>query len=107
MVLVELIVAATVGWGLWTLRRETLAGELQALASLSAAMAVQADSTLGVADAILGATRAELGDGLLDPASAGAHDFLRARADALPLFRFMLIVDAEGRRLASVASHLD
>lgn len=101
VVLVELIVAATVGWGLWTLRRETLAGELQALASLSAAMAVQADSTLGVADAILGATRAELGDGLLDPASAGAHDFLRARADALPLFRSMLIVDAEGRRLAS------
>ena len=101
VVLVELVVAATVGWGLWTLRRETLAGELQALASLSAAMAVQADSTLGVADAILGATRAELGDGLLDPTSAGAHDFLRARADALPMFRSMLIVDAEGRRLTS------
>lgn len=101
VVLVELVVAATVGWGLWTLRRETLAGELQALASLSAAMAVQADSTLGVADAILGATRAELGDGLLDPASAGAHDFLRARADALPMFRSMVIVDAEGNRLAT------
>ena len=101
VVLVELVVAASVAWGLWTLRRETLAGELQALGSLSAAMAVQADSTLGVADAILGATRAELGDGLLDPASAGASEFLRARADALPMFRSMLIVDAEGRRLAS------
>jgi len=47
VVLVELIVAATVGWGLWTLRRETLASELQALASLSAAMAVQADRHAG------------------------------------------------------------
>jgi PAS domain S-box-containing protein len=101
VVLVELVVAATVGWGLWMLRRETLASELRSLASLSAAMAVQADSTLGVADAILGATRAELGDGLLDPASASAHDFLRARASALPLFRSLLIVDAEGQRMAS------
>ncbi|MEX8494161.1 MAG: hybrid sensor histidine kinase/response regulator, partial [Sphaerotilus sp.] len=101
VVLVELVVAATVGWGLWMLRRETLDSELRTLASLSAAMAVQADSTLGVAEALLGATQAELRDGLLDPDSVGAHDFLRARAAALPLFRTLVIVDAEGRRLAS------
>jgi len=101
VVLVELIVAASVVWGLWMLRRETLASELRTLASLSAAMAVQADSTLGVAEALLGATQAELRDGLLDPNSVGANDFLRARAAALPLFRRLVIVDAQGQRLAS------
>jgi PAS domain S-box-containing protein len=101
VVLVELVVAASVVWGLWMLRRETLASELRTLASLSAAMAVQADSTLGVAEALLGATQAELRDGLLDPNSGGAHDFLHARAAALPLFRRLVIVDDQGRRLAS------
>ena len=58
VLVVELLIAAMVVYGLWALRRQTLNGELGMLASLSAAMAAQADGTLDVADATLRATRA-------------------------------------------------
>ncbi len=101
VIVAELLLAATVAYGLWALRRQTLAGELRTLGSLSAAMAAQADATLAVADAALRATRAELADGLLAPASASTQAFLRTRIASLPEFRALVIADAQGQRLAS------
>ena len=100
VVLVELIVAATVGYGLWALRRQTLDGELRMLGSLSAAMAAQADGMLDLADAVLRATRTELADGLLQPGSEAAQALLHSRAAALPKFQSLAVVDAQGRRVA-------
>lgn len=96
---VEAIVAVLVVYGLWALRRQTLDDELRKLASLSAAMAAQADSTLGTADATLRATRAELAGGLLLPGTPDSHALLRARAAALPGFRALSVIDAQGLRL--------
>ncbi|KQP22466.1 ATP-binding protein [Pseudorhodoferax sp. Leaf267] len=101
VVLVELIVAALVAYGLWALRRQTLEGELRMLGSLSAAMAAQADGMLDVADAVLRATRTELADGLLQPGTEAADALLRSRAAALPQFRSLEVVDAQGALLAS------
>jgi PAS domain S-box-containing protein len=101
VLVVELIVAAAVALGLWTLRRQTLDGELRMLASLSAAMAAQADGTLAVADATLRATREELSEGLLAPGGRTIDDILRARVSALPTFRALVVVDAQGARIAS------
>jgi PAS domain S-box-containing protein len=101
VLVVELVVAAAVGLGLWTLRRQTLDSELRMLASLSAAMAEQADATLAVADAALRATRDELSEGLLVPGSKTADVLLRARAAALPRFRALTIFDAQGLPVAT------
>ncbi len=101
VVLVELLMAALVTYGLWDLRRQTLQSELHTLGSLSAAMAAQADSTLEVADAVLRATRAELGTGLLSVDESDAHALLVARAAALPQFRSLTILDDQGLRVAS------
>ena len=101
ILVVELVVAILVAYGLWTLRQQTLKGELRSLSALSAAMASQADSTLMVADTVLRATRSELNGGLLAPSGNATHALLRARAAALPQFRALRIVDAQGARLAS------
>ncbi len=101
VLLVVSIVAAIVVYGLWALRRQTLDGELRMLASLSAAMAAQADGTLGVAEAVLRATRAELVDGLLPPGTETAHALLRSRVTALPKFKVLAVIDAHGMRLAT------
>ncbi len=101
VLVVELVVAAAVALGLWTLRRQTLDSELRMLASLSAAMAEQADATLAVADAALRATRDELSEGLLVPGTGTADALLRARAAALPRFRALTIFDAAGSPLAT------
>ena len=100
VVLVELIVAAMVVYGLWALRRQVLDSELRTLGSLSAAMATQADGTLDVADAVLRATRTELVDGLMQPGTAAADALLHARVAALPKFHALLLFDADGRRVA-------
>lgn len=97
----ELLVALAVALGLWTLRQQTLGSELRNLASLSAAMAAQADSTLDVAEAALRATRDELAGGLLVPGSAETQALLHARAAALPKFRALTVFDAQGLRIAS------
>ena len=60
VLLVELVVAALVVYGLYALRTQTLNSELRMLGSLSAAMAADADGTLDVADVVLRATRTEL-----------------------------------------------
>ncbi|MDR3371337.1 ATP-binding protein [Rhodoferax sp.] len=101
VVLVELLMAALVAYGLWDLRRQTLQSELRTLESLSVAMAAQANSTLEVADTVLRATRAELGTGLLAVDDREAHALLVARAAALPQFRSLNILDDQGMRVAS------
>jgi PAS domain S-box-containing protein len=101
VLIVELVIAAAVALGLWTLRRQTLDSELRMLASLSAAMAEQADATLAVADAALRATRDELVEGLLVPGTQTADALLRARAAALPTFRALTIFDAQGLPVAT------
>ena len=101
VLVVELLVAAMVVYGLWALRRQTLESELRMLASLSAAMATQADATLDVANAALLATRAELAEGLIQPGSEATRAFLRARAASLPQFRALTLVDAQGMRIAT------
>lgn len=101
VLVVELLLALAVVVGLWTLRRQTLDSELRNLASLSAAMAAQADGSLDLADAALRATREELAQGLLRPGDEAAHAFLRARAVALPRFRALAIVDEQGLPVAS------
>lgn len=101
VVLVELLVAAMVVYGLWALRRQTLDGELRMLGSLSAAMATEADGMLDVADAVLRATRTELADGLVQPGTAAAQTLLHSRAAALPKFRSLAVIDAQGNRVAS------
>jgi signal transduction histidine kinase len=100
MLAVELVVAALVVCGLWALRRQTLNSELAMLAALSAAMAAQADSTLDVADAALRATRAELEQGLLVPGTEAGHALLRTRTAALPKFKALVVLDAQGLRVA-------
>jgi PAS domain S-box-containing protein len=101
VMVVELLIALAVVLGLWTLRQQTLGSELRNLASLSAAMAAQADGTLDVAEAALRATRDELAGGLLVPGSAETHTLLHARAAALPKFRALTVFDAEGLRVAT------
>jgi signal transduction histidine kinase len=101
VLVVELLIAGTVVYGLWALRRQTLNGEMGMLASLSAAMVAQADSTLDVADAALRATRTELGQGLLVSGTDAAHVLLRARVAALPKFLSLTVLDAQGRRVAT------
>ena len=101
VLVVELLIAVMVVYGLWALRRQTLNSEMGMLASLSAAMAAQADSTLDVADATLRATRAELGQDLLVPGTDAAQALLRARAAALPTFRALTVLDAQGMPVAT------
>ena len=101
VLVVELIVGLAVVFGLWALRQQTLDSELRNLASLSAAMAAQADGTLDVADAALRATRDELSSGLLVPGSSAAHALLRARTAALPTFRALFVIDANGMLVAT------
>ena len=101
MLVVELVVAAAVAFGLWALRQQTLDGELRMLASLSAAMAEQADGSLAVADAALRATRDELSHGLLVPGTEAADALLHARATALPGFRALTVFDAQGSPVAT------
>ncbi len=99
MLVVELLIAIMVVYGLWALRRQTLYSEMGMLASLSAAMAAQADSTLDVADAALRATRDELSQGLLVPGTDAAHSLLRARAAALPKFKALTVLNEKGIRV--------
>ncbi len=93
---VELLVALAVAFGLWSLRRQTLDGELRMLASLSAAMAAQADGTLDLAAATLRTTLDEQAGGLLQAGSAASQALLHQRAAALPRFRALRLVDAGG-----------
>ena len=76
--MIELIVVIAVAYGLWTLRHQTLDAELRVAASLSAAMAEQAEGTLDVANAVLHATQAELTEGLLVPEAETANAWLGA-----------------------------
>ena len=101
VLLVELIVVIAVAYGLWTLRHQTLDAELRVAASLSAAMAEQAEGTLDVANAVLHATQAELTEGLLVPEAETANAWLAARLAALPQFTRLAIFDAQGVQLAS------
>jgi signal transduction histidine kinase/ActR/RegA family two-component response regulator len=100
VLLVELVVAAMVAYGLYALRRQTLEGELRTLGSLSAAMAADADGTLDVADVVLRATRTELANGLLRPERAGDQAVLAARLAALPRYQALTVFGAGGQRLA-------
>ncbi|MDP4299990.1 ATP-binding protein [Leptothrix discophora] len=97
----EAAVALLVAGGLWTLRAQTLEAEMRTLGALAGAIAAQADSTLGTADAVLRATRAELGDGLVDPAHASLHELLKARVAALPRVRALSVLDAQGHIVAT------
>ncbi|BAL96518.1 ATP-binding protein [Rubrivivax gelatinosus] len=100
VLLVELLVAAAVALGLWTLRRQTLDAEQRHLSSLAGAMAAQAEATLDAAGAALMATRDELAEGLLTPGTRSADALLRARIAALPRFRSLVVVDRGGQVLA-------
>ena len=99
VLLVELVVAALVVYGLYALRTQTLNSELRMLGSLSAAMAADADGTLDVADVVLRATRTELANGLLQPADPSAGALLAARLAALPPYQALTVYDAEGQRV--------
>ncbi len=101
VLLVELLVAAMVVYGLWALRSQALDGELRMLASLSAAMAAQADGSLALAASTLHATTLELANGLIVPGSPQARDILRRRMSGMPMFRALLVLDADGREVAS------
>ncbi|MFT3816135.1 MAG: ATP-binding protein [Rubrivivax sp.] len=101
LLVVEALVALSVALGLWALQRQTLDAELRNLASLSAAMAAQAEGTLDLAAATLRATRDELASGALTPGTANAQALLRARAAALPQFRALRLFDEQGLRVAS------
>ncbi|WP_232540058.1 ATP-binding protein [Azohydromonas aeria] len=98
---VSLLIAAWVAFGLLALRQQAMNSELRTLDALSAALAAQADGTLTVAETALRATADGLGSGALVPGSREAQDTLRARASALPMFRELLVLDAEGREVAS------
>ncbi|MFT3720650.1 ATP-binding protein [Pseudorhodoferax sp.] len=101
VLLLEALILAAVGWGLWMLRQQSLDGEMRRLASLAAALSAQADAALDVADATLRATRGELAGGLIVPGSAGAQAVLHARMAALPQFRALAVLDTAGRVVAS------
>jgi len=101
LLLAELLVAAAVVLGLWTLRRQTVDAELRHLASLAGAMAAQADATLDAANAVLQASRDELAQGRWAPGSAAAEGLLRARIAGLPRFRALVLADERGAPLAS------
>ena len=101
LLLAELLVAAAVVLGLWTLRRQTVEAELRHLSSLAGAMAAQADATLDAAGAVLQASRDELAQGLLQPGGAAAEGLLRARIAGLPRFRALAVVDEGGARVAA------
>jgi PAS domain S-box-containing protein len=107
VIVVELLAAAAVAYGLWALRRQTLDGELRMLASLSASMAAQADSTLDASVAALQATRAELAQGRLVPGADSTAALLRSRAAALPKLRALTVFDAQGRALATTGEAVD
>ena len=96
-----LVLAVAVGFGLWLLHHQALDAELRMLDSLAAAMAAQADGTLDVAGGALRATRDALRTGQLVPGSASAQAMLHARTPALPQFQALVVVDRQGRLLAS------
>ncbi len=102
----ELAVALLVAAGLWTLRAQTIEAEQRTLSALADAVAAQADSTLGTADAVLRATRTELGDGLVRPGQANVHELLRARVAALPRVRALSVLDEHGQLVATSRSPL-
>lgn len=109
---VSLLIAAWVAFSLLTLRQQSLESELRMLDALSSALAAQADGTLAVADTTLRATVDELAGGAIVPGSPHAQETLRTRASALPMFRKLLVLDAQGLEVAAsnrpvlaVASH--
>ncbi len=101
LLLAEVLVAAAVALGLWSLRRQTLDAELRHLSSLAGAMAAQADATLDAANAVLQVTRDELARALLVPGTPTADALLRERIAGLPRFRSLAITDAAGDRIAT------
>ncbi|MBV8036539.1 ATP-binding protein [Roseateles sp.] len=101
VIVLEVLVALVVAGALWALRQQTLRSELATLASLSAAMAAQADGVLDIANATLETTRQELSKGMLVPQSYDTHGLLQARVAGLPKFRALGIVDAQGMRVAT------
>lgn len=101
LLVAELLVALAGAAGLWTLRTQTIDAELRTLASLSHAMALQADRTLGVADAVLRSTREELAHGLITPGLPAVDELLSSRIRPLDDFRALTVFDAQGRRIAS------
>ncbi|MDQ5898741.1 MAG: hypothetical protein QG612_2827 [Pseudomonadota bacterium] len=101
LLVAELLVALAGAAALWTLRTQTLEAELRTLVSLSRAMALQADRTLGVADAVLRSTREELAHGLITPGLPAVDELLSARILPLDDFRALTVFGAQGQRLAS------
>ena len=101
VVLAELALASLLGYGLWATRQQALNAELKMLSSLAAAMSVQADNILDIADDVLRATRAELDDGLQAADGQKANDFLRNRVSTLNKFRALVLVDERGNRVAT------
>lgn len=99
-----LAVLLAVAWGLAASRQQTLSAEAAVLRVLARAVAARLDSTLQAADATLRVTVADLqGErgSPLEPGGAALHGLLRERVLALPLFDTLLVLDAQGRVLAS------
>ena len=96
-----LALALLVTAGLWALRSQTLEAEQRTLSALADAVATQADSTLGSAEAVLRATRAELGAGQVRADQTNLPELLRARVAALPRVRALSVLDDQGQVVAS------
>lgn len=101
LLLVELAVVLAAGGGWWLLRSQSVTVELSALSAFARAMALLADDKLGVADAVLRATREELSRRLIVPGTPEADAVLRARLLPLTGFSAISVFDDQGRRVLS------
>ncbi|GAP37195.1 ATP-binding protein [Piscinibacter sakaiensis] len=101
LLLLELAVLLAAVAGLALLRSQAVAAELSALSAFARAMALLADDKLGVADAVLRATREELSRRLIVPGTPEADAVLRARLLPLAGFVAISVFDDQGRRIAS------
>lgn len=98
---VVLLMAAGVAFGLMAVRQQIVEDELRMIAALSAATAERADGTLAIAETAMRATADGLAAGAIVPDSLEAQRTLRTRASALPMFRKLVVIDAQGHEVAT------
>lgn len=101
--LLPLLAFAAVGWALWHSHEQTLQAETDVLRVMARAVAVQVDSTLQATDASLAATAAELALSAEGPLDREARQALRDRAERLPLFDTLAVLDIHGRVIAAAS----
>ena len=101
VVLLEAIIAALVIYGLWSLHDQVVDSAQTMVTSFATMMASQADSTLTLAETALRATRLEVEEGVIAQTTPGASDVLRSRVSAMPMFRELVVLDLEGRVIAT------